>query len=343
MKRVVLAVGIAAILGLFAADASAQHGNVTGKVVDQDGQPIVGAVAKLVSPKGDMRGFDAKTNKKGEFTIVVLMFAGPWQLTISAAGYDDYKLPEPFKVNLGGPPMEMGTYKLLKAGAAGAKYVTKEEAAKLQAENKAIQAQFAQAVQITQEGDTAMDAGDKATADAKYDEAVALYQQMITANPQISELQHNVGYIMARRKQWAQSAEAYAKAVELKPEMVGDYASAAVAYQNAGNRAKALEILKDGEAKNPTSGKIQVALGEVYYNGAQYPEGIAAFNKALELEPANPEPEYFLGMIAVVQNRTRDAIAALEKYLAANPTNAQNVEAAKGVLGALKPAGPAKK
>jgi tetratricopeptide (TPR) repeat protein len=339
MKRVALAVGLTALLGLVAANASAQHGTVMGKVVDQDGQPIIGAVVKATSPKGDMRGFDAKTNKKGEFSLVILMHAGPWQLTITAPGYGEYKSREPFRVNLGGPPMELGEIKLFKADVAGApKYRTVDEDAKLVAENKAIQTQFNQAVLITQEADAALDAHDTATANAKYDQALAMLEALIVTYPQIAELRHNVGYIASRRKDWAKAAEAYSKAVELKPDLAEGYLYAAVAYGNMGNHAKVLEIVKEGVAKNPGNARLQIAIGEIYYNSTQYANATAALKAAQEIDPAAPEPFYFLGMIAVTQSRTQECITLLEKFLALNPSNPGQVQAAKGVLSALKPA-----
>jgi len=56
----------------------------------------------------------------------------------------------------------------------------------------------------------------------------------------------------------------------------------------------------------------------------------------VEADPTNPEVYYYLGTLAVGQNKTADAIAHLEKYLSMNPTNAQNMATAKGLLQALK-------
>ena len=53
-------------------------------------------------------------------------------------------------------------------------------------------------------------------------------------------------------------------------------------------------------------------------------------------DPTNAEPYYYLGTIAVGQNKTAECIAHLEKYLSLNPQNAQNVATAKGLIAALK-------
>jgi len=338
MNRAALAVGLTALLGLFAVNASAQHGSIMGKVLDQDGKPVEDAVVQVSSPTGATAPLTGKTNGKGEFGIATSQTPGPWDLTILKPGFAAYKHSEQIRATLGGVPVNLGTIKLMPPTAGSKRVVTQEELAKMQAENKALQAQFKQAVQLTEEAETASAAGDSATASAKYDQALTTYNEMLAKNPDIAELHHNIGYVLGRTKKWAESAEAYAKAAKMKPDMAGDYASAAVGYANSNQRDKAIEILNEGVKENPTNARLLVSLGEFYYNGAQYPEATVALKKAQELDPTSADPLYFLGMIAVSQGRTQECIALLEKYLSLGPTNTNSVQAAKGVLSALKPA-----
>ena len=338
MNPFVLAVGLTVSIGFIAADASAQHGSIIGKVVDQSGQPVADAVVKVVSPTDRTRPFDSKTNGKGEFGVVTAQIAGPWELTITKPGYAEYKHPDQILAPLSGSPTSLGTITLPTPGAASKKVVSPEEYAKLEAQGKALQAQFKQAVQLTEEAEVATAAGDSATASQKYDQALSLYNEMIAKNPDIAELHHNAGYILGRKKAWTEAAEAFVKAGSLAPTMANDYALAGTAYQNSGQRAKAIEVMIDGAQRNPSDVRIRIALGEAYYNGAQYADASAAFKKAQELDPAAPDPLYFLGMIAVSQGQTQECVTLLEKYLALNPSNSDHVRAAKGVIGALKPA-----
>ena len=54
-------------------------------------------------------------------------------------------------------------------------------------------------------------------------------------------------------------------------------------------------------------------------------------------DPSNPEPIYYIGAISVGLNKVEEARTNLEKYLSMNPTNAQNVATAQGLLQALPP------
>src|SRR2546429_107033 len=66
-----------------------------------------------------------------------------------------------------------------------------------------LTAAFKSATELTQAG--------------KYDEAIAAYNQILTTNPSIPEVQYNLGYIYTQKKDWANAEAAYKKALELKP------------------------------------------------------------------------------------------------------------------------------
>src|SRR5439155_26003619 len=72
-------------------------------------------------------------------------------------------------------------------------------------------------------------------------------------------------------------------------------------------------------------------------NSGKGEEAMAAFQKSAAADPANAEPYFYMGTILVGENKVPDAVASLEKYLSMNPTNAQNVATAQGLLQALKP------
>ena len=90
-------------------------------------------------------------------------------------------------------------------------------------------------------------------------------------------------------------------------------------------------------AANPADAKVQFNMGVFHLNAGQRRRGDGRLHEGHELDPANAEAYYHLGTLAVGQNKIPDAVAHLEKYLSMNPTNAQNVATAQGLLEALKP------
>jgi Flp pilus assembly protein TadD len=82
---------------------------------------------------------------------------------------------------------------------------------------------------------------------------------------------------------------------------------------------------------------VQFDLAAELLNENKYEEALAAFQKAAAADPSNPEPVYYIGAILVGLNRADEARTNLEKYLSMNPSNAQNVATAQGLLQALTP------
>ena len=77
-----LAVGLA----LIAAPASAQSGQVKGKVTDAKGQPIDGAKVTIANIETAGRKLETKTNKKGEYIQIGLQ-PGRYTVTVELQGF----------------------------------------------------------------------------------------------------------------------------------------------------------------------------------------------------------------------------------------------------------------
>jgi len=92
------------------------------------------------------------------------------------------------------------------------------------------------------------------------------------------------------------------------------------------------------------AGSGYLSQGDLYRLGAlttafnlgKSDEAQAAFLKAVELDPANAEPHFYLGSLAVSANDVPKAVAHFEKYVSLAPANAPNLAAAKSLLETLK-------
>jgi len=316
MKRVYVAAALVAAGLLLTADAgwAQSTGAVRGRVVDEKGAPLPEALINLDFQGGVTRKFDTKTNKKGEFTQVGLV-PGGYRITANKEGYVGTYLDT--RVGLG-EPMQLPDLKLVTKAAAQAAAGGEVEKA-----NAALRELFAKANQLSTEG--------------KSDEAIAAYNEVLAKNPQVAEAHYNIGFIQAKKKDWAAAEAAYLKALEVRPGYGEAISALARVYQDSGQAAKATELLTKAATDNPKDGKVQFNLGVFYLNSGKAEEASAAFQKAAEADPANAEIYYYLGTLAVGQNKIPEAIANLEKYLSMNPTNAQNTATAQGLLAALKP------
>jgi tetratricopeptide (TPR) repeat protein len=71
-------------------------------------------------------------------------------------------------------------------------------------------------------------------------------------------------------------------------------------------------------------------------------EALAAFQKTAELDPNNAEAYFYIGTRSLQLGKLPESVAALEKYISMNPSNASNLGTAKQMLPALKAALPKK-
>jgi len=338
MKRFLSTLACVAAL-LLAVGASAQTGSISGQVVDPDGQPIEGAKILLIHPENAGLQYGGTTNSKGKYILITGQTSGPWRLTVTKEGYQEYECPDLVRVPLGDAPLQFPVIKLWKKGAEGAPIkVTAEEAERIEQQKKefmAVKAAFDKAVQLVDEADTAGEAGDMTTYTQKLAEAETAYNTLAEQQPDIPEIRFNLGIVKKKLQKWAEAGDAYAQAAEMRPDIEA-YQGAAECYQRAGQMDKAALLLQKGVDAHPESAVLQLWLGKVLWTAGQYSEASAALTKAKELAPSDPEPLFYLGMIAVGEGKTAKCVELLQQYLAMSPQNAQNVAQAKGLIQALK-------
>src|SRR6185436_2029940 len=145
---------------VFAAPTWAQNGTVKGKVVDAQNKPVEGAKITMVPANAGPRTIEMHSNKKGEF-IQVGVTVGNYKITAEKDG-----MTQSFPVQITNEPREVNF--TLKPGAAAGD-VSKEDAKKHEAKVAAIQAKFAEGVELKNAG--------------KPDEAIAKFTEILVDVP----------------------------------------------------------------------------------------------------------------------------------------------------------------
>jgi tetratricopeptide (TPR) repeat protein len=317
MKRLVVTGGLMVACLLLAAEARAQ-GAARGKVLDEKGQPLEGAVITIDYQGGVTRKFTTKSNKKGEYTQVGLQ-PGMYKITAAKDGYQGGYLDA--RISLG-EPTYLPDFKLMTAAAARTAASGGPEAEKAVAELRQM-VKDAQAL----------------AAEKKYDEAIAAFQAVLAKNVAAPEEVHfRIGQLQAEKKDWPAAEASFLKALELKPGHSGATLELANVYQSSGQKEKAAEQMAKAQESGGADANVQYSTGILHLNAGRQEEAAAAFKKAIAIDPNHAESYYHLGTIALNQNNIPEAIANLEKYLSFNPTSAQNVATAQALIKALKPA-----
>jgi tetratricopeptide (TPR) repeat protein len=112
----------------------------------------------------------------------------------------------------------------------------------------------------------------------------------------------------------------YEEAVKANPNNSGAQAGLGEAYDSIGNNEKALAAYEKAIALDPTLTELYTPLGILYYQKGEIAKAEDYLVKARAQSPDDPETQYFYGLILVKQNKDSEAITAFQTSLAKNPT-----------------------
>jgi Flp pilus assembly protein TadD len=325
MKRSILvAVALVVVPALFLAPPAGAQVPVTaiGRVVDGQGNPIPD-VQVLLDYKGPIpQKYRTKTDKNGVFTHVNV-YAGLYRVTLKKEGVGetsfDYNVQELDR--LAKPPDFRLAPKAVAAppppgsGLAPAAGAAPVDATKLAADINA-------AITLARDG--------------KVDAAIASYEAILATAPGVPLVHYNLGAAYKKKGDLPKAEAAMRRALELDPAFVDGYVGLATLLAESGRQDEAIEVIRQGAAANAQSGRLQYALGVLAEGKGDVATAKQAFLKAEELDPQNVETQYRLATVALNMNDRAEAVARLEKFVAAAAPGTPNLEVAKSLLSALQ-------
>ena len=327
IRRTLMVCALATGLVTFAAPAFAQTGQIKGKVVDAQGNPVDGAKILLHNEQTN-RDIETKSKKNGEY-IQVGLSPGKYKVTASKG---DLSQVQDIDIHL---EMANLDFKLVAGGGGGGGGMSKEEAAKAKAKAAAATTAFNEGVQLS-------------NAD-KHDEAIAKFNEVIATMPNCAECYANIGTVQTRAKKYDEAEAAYKKAIELKPDFAEAYNGLANLYNTekkfdlaAEASKKALDLAGAGAAgaggaAGAAGGNASAIFnqGVILWNAGKIPEAKAQFEQAVKLDPNMADAQYWLGMALVNGGDTAGAKPKFEAYLKLAPTG-QYAETAKAIVASIK-------
>jgi Tfp pilus assembly protein PilF len=310
-RRCYAAVFAASLLLGLAPNALAQSGMVKGKVVDQAGKPVQGAVITIEFADGVNRKFEVKTDRRGEFIQIGLQ---PGNYKVTATVEKLGSMTQQHRVSLGKPVDANFNF----AAGGGADPAAAAKAAELK--------------KVFEEGVAASRASNHDVAIEKFTAAAALA-------PNCYDCYYNIGFAYMQKKDDKQAEAAWMKALELKT----DYAEALNALATLYNNQKRFDEAAAMSAKAAAAGggggggsaDAIFNQGIILWNQGKIPEAKVKFEEALKINPNHPESNFQFGMALLNEGKIPEAIAAFEKYLQLAP-DGQYAAQAKAMLAQLK-------
>ena len=125
-----------------------------------------------------------------------------------------------------------------------------------------------------------------ATPSLSLDRAAELAETAASMNPNIPQVHFVRGQVALFRQQYESAIEATQQAIRISPNYADAYALQAWILNYAGQPDEALEKLDIAMRLNPViPASYSVALGEIGYLKSDYADAVAAFERALEINP----------------------------------------------------------
>jgi len=282
MRNVGLACLGLLVIALYAAPpASAQfgvYGQVTGKVIDPDGKPIVGAEVVFVN-RDSGRTFKMKTDKKGEYFSQGLD-QGDFDITVSRDGQQLAKL-EKQKVYVGqmGDVNNLGFRNKFDFNLPHKSDKTAAE----EADIEKAKSGYERAVALINEG--------------KYDEALAELQPLAEKDPTqwVVPWQMALAYSGLNRKEEAEAA--FKKTIELNPTNARLYNELGRFYMKNKRMDEARTQFETAANLSPEEAPIfWYNLAVTFYNAGDLRASIDPLTKVVELDPGHANAHFYLGV-----------------------------------------------
>ncbi|MEO8077705.1 MAG: tetratricopeptide repeat protein [Acidobacteriota bacterium] len=302
----------AIVVGLagLAATASAQTGQVKGKVVDAENKPVEGATVNLSQSDNNTK-FSLKTNKKGEYMQIGLP-PGNYVIVVEKGA-----LKQSRNVHIG---LDMAEANFeLRPGSGDGAALSKEDAAKVEARRAAVKAAFAEGAALSNAG--------------KFDEAVVKFNEVIKEVPNCTECYINIGQVQASKKDYAASELAYKKAIELDPNSADAYNGLATIYNDQKKFTEAQAMSAEagkratGGAAGGGSAEIRYNQGVIAWNANDFPKAQEHFAAAVAANPNHAESHFMLGRVDLNLGKLPEAAKEFEIYVKMAPTGPNAKEA----------------
>ena len=318
--KVLKKLGVMIIIGFLAAgltfsQAGRGIGRIGGVVVDLEGKPIEGVKVSIVFSEDENLKFETTTNKKGEWSFIGLG-TGNWNMTAAAKGYLPFNKPLYISQLSVNPKV---TVKLQKT--------TKGDSSFIQDETTFI----------------FLEKGNQLFKEAKYDEAIASYQQFMEKNQAAYQVQLSIADCYLEKGEFEKALEFYNKVIEqaktdqaLGKEMTAKaQAGIGNCYLKQNKLQEAQDYFKQSVDNTTNDEILAYNVGEIYFKNQNYDEALRYFGLAAQIKPDWPDPYLKLGYVYLNKTDYANAISKLEKFLTLEPEG-ERAALVKNILEAIK-------
>lgn len=302
-RRLVLAAVALAVASTVATAQTRGMGRISGKITDEQGQPIEGVTVKATIATG-REPVEVKTNRKGEWAIGGIA-PGAWNVDFTKEGYEPRSISVSVAELTRLPPIEIQMTK----------------AASTVDPNVEIRAELEKAAALLN--------------DKKYAEARATYEALIAKYPQVPQFYPMVARTYHAEKQYDKAIESLRLALAKEANNVEVkilLGSILIEKGDAEEGRKVLDSINPAQLKDPL---VLVNAGILLINQNKPSEALIYFDQAIAGFPNQPDAYYYRAITRLQLGKNDEAKADLQKFLELAP-GAPEADTARKILAQLK-------
>jgi tetratricopeptide (TPR) repeat protein len=146
-----------------------------------------------------------------------------------------------------------------------------------------------------------------------------LFDEALKYNPNNAVAFYGLAEVYSEQDADSEAIANYERALQFDKDLTEIYVPLGILYYQAGNIAKADELLTKAIAVEPGSAETQFFLGLVRYAQNNNTAALSALNKATAAKPIYPEAYYYTGETLDRMSKYQEAAAAYQKALDQKP------------------------
>ena len=301
-------------VGLFAPTAFAQGGIFTGTVVDENGDPIVGASVVLEKADANPPRFEQLTDSSGRWSMIGLQ-SGEWSLTVEAEGY--YPSPGPQTIRNGVNPavtIDLSRIRHPLVVALGDEAFEGLDPDLIEQELEAADAAY-----NTEDWQTAIDG----------------YSQILEQLPIMTGLNLQIGNAYRELENYDEALASYERALAGDPMLRSEVeAEVARTHMAMGDFEAVGDALANAAGGEGASREDLYNLGELEFAKGEVDAAAGWYEKAAAVDPNWAKPLFKLALVALNKGDTETAKTFFAQVVEKEPDSEEAAQA-QAVLGQL--------
>lgn len=291
-------------------------GRINGVVVDENGDPVEGALITVESLKTETK-LSGQSDKKGHFAVAG-MGTGMWRISASKQGYASSSVDMNVTQLTTNPPI---TFTLKK--------MTGFAALKTDEKSFAL-----------------FDRGNTLIKEAQYDEALKVFDEFLAKYPEIYQVHLNIGTCYLKKDDLDKAAAEFQLVLDKALQVHGDYkkdpettfrafSGLGEIYLKKGDFQTAQKQFSQALEISPRDEVAAYNVGEVFFSNQQIDDAIKYLELAVQIKKDWPKPYLKLGYVYLNKGDFTKSLEYFNAFIRMDPENPEAPQV-KNVIAAIE-------